>query len=144
MVAAIDNGNKTMTQILIEQGARAIEVQAEAFVGDSVIRLGYGYGDRGANQADIRLTADEANEWVKAINATVPVWGGTAPCGRASLYGYHKKSTPQEMVRRPCTATGNAAAGGVEAPAKMKAVVPDIRIGCMPMRVFGIRNHNVR
>ena len=88
MAAAIDSGNKTMTQILIEQGARAIGVQVDSFVCDGVIRLGYGY--RGANQADIRLTADEADELVKAINATVPVWGGTAPCGCAALYGYQK------------------------------------------------------
>lgn len=92
VAAAIDGGNKTMTQILIEQGARAIGVQVDSFVCDGVIRLGYGYGD--ANRAAVRLTADEADELVKDINATVPVWGGTAPCGRAVLYGYYKKSTP--------------------------------------------------
>lgn len=96
---AINNGGKTSARIVIAEGARAIKVQADGSGGSGVIRLGYGYRGLGANLATIRLTAHEAEQLVKALNANVDVVRGTPPCGRAALYGYHKKFTRQEVRR---------------------------------------------
>ena len=96
---AVNNAGKTSARIVIGGGARAIEVQADDSGGSGVIRLGYGCRGLGANLATIRLTALDAEQLVKALNANVDVVRGTPPCGRAALYGYHRKFTRQEVRR---------------------------------------------
>ena len=101
LAAASKNRRKTASKILIHDVRLFSRKRFVVQVTSGNSRVGIGYGDygRGANRAAIRLTPDEADELVKAINASVDILRGSPPCGRAALHGYGGTFTPQERLR---------------------------------------------